>query len=532
VREALALAALLLAALGLRLSIAWDGLEDVLLRATSDDAFYYLQIAREWTGGAPPSLDGETPTNGFHPLWLWLCALAWQLAGEPVAALRVVLSLGAVFGTATTALVWATLRRLGAPAVAALLAAAFHGLHPYFAVEAVNGLESALAVFCIALLTWRFVIVARDARPLSVRQGAILGAAAGAMLLARTDTVFVWAAIGAFLAARAARSGGWAGVAAAAGVSALLLAPWLVWSAASLGGVVQVSGYALSEPPRRAFLETHGDSLDVVLGRSAFLLRDAFLQKLFRTYFVPAGWPAWPAWLGALAAAGALLFALPEPERRRARRRLALLAVPGAGIVLALAWHAGVRWWLREWYFAPAGWLGVLLLGVALASAAECVGRVAPPRRRLAAALATGTAALAMAAVLAPGDGTRWGTQTPHRVTQLEGARWIDANLPPDARLGAFNAGILSYFSGRTVVNLDGAVNADAYAARRDGRMMDYILSRQLDYLVDWQGYLAWAGCRDHPAARCTRAESLGLPHEGFGPGPLLLVRVDLRGAQ
>ena len=73
---------------------------------------------------------------------------------------------------------------------------------------------------------------------------------------------------------------------------------------------------------------------------------------------------------------------------------------------------------------------------------------------------------------------------------------------------------------------------AGVVKARRDGRMMDYILSRQLDYLVDWQGYLAWAGCRDHPAARCTRAEALGLPHEDFGPGPLLLVRIDLRGAR
>ena len=524
--QAVALAAILAAALWLRLSIAWSDLETLLLRATSDDAFYYLQIAREWLGGAPPSLDGETPTNGFHPLWLWFCALAWQVSGEPVRALHVALTLGAGFGAATTALTWAILRRLGAPASAALLAAAFHGLHPYFAIEAANGLETSLAVFCIALVTWLFVALAdRDTAP-DFREGVALGAAAGLMLLARTDAVFVWAGIGAFLAYRALRTAAWTGVASAAGTSLLVITPWLLWSAASLGGVVQVSGYALSEPPRLEYLAAHGDSLAVVLDRSLFLLRDTFLDKLFGHYFVPSGWPVWPAWVLAAAGVLALLFAIPEPERGRARRRLGLLAIPGAGIVAALAWHAGVRWWLREWYFAPTGWLGLLVLGVALASGRELLERVAPQRRRLVVAAATAAVALVFAILLAPGDGARWGTQTPHRVTQLEGARWIRENLPAGARLGAFNAGILAYFSERTVVNLDGAVNADAYRARRDGRMMDYILSRQLDHLVDWRGYLALADCQGHATARCQTEEVLGLPHERFGPGPLLLVRV------
>lgn len=525
--QALSLIAIVAAALWLRLGIAWDDLETVLLRATSDDAYYYLQIARTWVGGGPPSLDGEVPTNGFHPLWLGLCALAWKATGEPVRALQAALTLGAAFGTATTVLTWAILRRLGVPASAALLAAALYGLHPYFATEATNGLETSVAVFTIALLTWLFVRTQQGRSTLPVRDGVALGAAAGLMLLARTDSVFIWACMGAFLAARAGRHGGWAGVASAAGVSLGVIAPWLIWSATSLGGALQVSGYALSEPPRLEYLARHGDSLAVVLDRSFFLLRDAFLHKLPASYFVPAGSPVWPAWLLFGGLALALLFALDEPERGDARRRLTLLAVPGMGIVTALAWHAGVRWWLREWYFAPAGWLGVVFLGLALGTGRELLEHVPAAYRRVAIGSATGTVALLLALLVAPGDGTRWGTVTPHRVTQFEGARWIDENLAPDARIGAFNAGILSYFSDRTVVNLDGAVNAEAYRARRDGRMMDYIVARQLDYLVDWRGYLAMAGCTGSPAAHCSSMRVLGLPHEGFGPGPLLLVRVE-----
>lgn len=525
--HALALAAILVGALWLRLSIAWSPVESLLLLATPDDAYYYLQIAREWVGGGLPSLDGETVTNGFHPLWLWLCALSWRATDEPVRALHVVLTLGALLGTATTALSYAILRRLCAPKSAALLAAAFHGLHPYFAREAANGLETALAVFCIALLTWLFVGAAREPRPLSVRAGAGLGLAAGAMLLARTDSVFVWACIGAFLAMRALRRGGWSGVAVAAATSLAVLIPWLVWSATRLGGIVQISGYAISELARSDYLAGHGHGLGAVLDRSSFLLRDAFFDKLFGYYFVPAGWPKAPAWIAAGGVLLALLFVPAQPERSRARRRLGLLAVPGAGIAIGLAWHAGVRWWLREWYFGPAGWLGVLLLGLGLALGRELLDRVSDSRRRAALGLATAAVVLLFALLLAPGDGTRWGTRTPHRVTQLEGARWIADHLPEDARLGAFNAGILSYFSGRTVVNLDGVVNREAYRARREGRMPEYILSRRIDHLVDWRGYLPLADCARSRSLRCTRVASLGEPFPNFGPGPLLLVRVE-----
>ena len=68
----LALAALLAVALVLRLRVAWADLYTLILDVTSDDAYYYFQIARNLADGGGVSFDGETPTNGFHPLWLVL----------------------------------------------------------------------------------------------------------------------------------------------------------------------------------------------------------------------------------------------------------------------------------------------------------------------------------------------------------------------------------------------------------------------------------------------------------------------------
>jgi hypothetical protein len=56
--------------------------------------------------------------------------------------------------------------------------------------------------------------------------------------------------------------------------------------------------------------------------------------------------------------------------------------------------------------------------------------------------------------------------------------------------LGGWNTGIVSYFSGRTVVNLDGVVNDQAipYLRRRD--LASYMDQRHIDYLVDGEGQI------------------------------------------
>ena len=53
----------------LRLRKAWADMPTIVLEATSDDAFYYFQIARNIATGHNVTFDGETLTNGFHPLW-------------------------------------------------------------------------------------------------------------------------------------------------------------------------------------------------------------------------------------------------------------------------------------------------------------------------------------------------------------------------------------------------------------------------------------------------------------------------------
>jgi hypothetical protein len=64
-------------------------------------------------------------------------------------------------------------------------------------------------------------------------------------------------------------------------------------------------------------------------------------------------------------------------------------------------------------------------------------------------------------------------------------APWIESHTEQDAIVGGFNCGIVSYYSGRRVVNLDGVMNDAAIWAIRSRTLGDYIDSQGIEYLAD-----------------------------------------------
>src|SRR5215211_8394940 len=59
-----------------------------------DDGYYVLTIARRIGLGQGVTYDGTSLSNGFQPLWVFLCApLFWLTEGERVSGIRYVLGL-------------------------------------------------------------------------------------------------------------------------------------------------------------------------------------------------------------------------------------------------------------------------------------------------------------------------------------------------------------------------------------------------------------------------------------------------------
>ncbi len=513
------LALLAITAAGLRLAIAWGDLNTIVRDATPDDAYYYFQLARNLASGRGPSLDGETPTNGFHPLWLLCLVPVAAATSDALLALRAGLGLGALLGAANVALVHALARAAGASRSAALVAAGAYAIHPTVVLESVNGLETSLAVATQGLGAWIFVRLGAKPGPASLRACAALGLAGGLMMLARTDAVVVFAALLAGLALRERRLGG---AFAAGGVAALVVAPWLLWNLAAFGSVVQVSATAVPEALQRGFVERHGASPGTLLRRSAEVTLRDFGRAAF--FYVAPGRGALRAFYAIAPALLAVLLLVPAGPARRLRQGCARLAAPACGIVGTLLVHTAVRWWTREWYYAPLGFLGALLLALVLDHLRATAMRLARGRR-MAGAAATAAGAVALFAAFGPHQRERFGLRSVHRVNQLEAAIWLAQHTEPDARVGSFNAGILSYFGRRTVVNLDGAVNADALRARDERRLLEYVLEKRLDYVADFRSSLRGLGCAQSPLAECEPIARVGTPVPQFG-GIVQVLRV------
>ncbi len=48
----------------------------------ADDSFFYLQVGRNFALGHGSTFNGLMPTNGYHPLWMLLCAAVYRVFPE------------------------------------------------------------------------------------------------------------------------------------------------------------------------------------------------------------------------------------------------------------------------------------------------------------------------------------------------------------------------------------------------------------------------------------------------------------------
>lgn len=204
------------------------------------------------------------------------------------------------------------------------------------------------------------------------------------------------------------------------------------------------------------------------------------------------------------------------------------LAVLASGLAAMLAYHSGIRFFTRTWYFAPTGMLVALTIGLALSAierlAAGYAHRIPGAAARYATTGITTVAAVAMIAVYQPYDAMGWSGVHPHELNAYAGARWLREETPPGTRAGSFNGGIIGYFSDRTVVNLDGVVNEGAYEALRDRDVTTYVRDERLEYIVDFGAALIVAAAGP-PVVTYEEVAQVGAPGGVFGQVGILRVQ-------
>lgn len=444
----------------LPLIVTWKGLPFAL---TFDDAFYYAEIARNLAHGAGSTFDTINATNGYHPLWLGLALPVYLVGLDGVAAIRALLVVQlAMWVTTLWVVAGIAGRRLaGTPRIVPLVAAsvlAMAGVNPFVMKMVVNGLESAPVVLVAVLLLDR--VDRQDGKVLGGTQVTRLltGALLALAFLARTDAALLLVCVGvwALIEARSTRRPAGKPLAEVLVIPSLTVLAYGAINLAWFGHLTQVSGDIKRGEltPVRGLLLILAGSLAVSL--MAWLTRDRDSERPPKFWRV-AGFTAHTAWYPAF---------------------LVLLA----GYYLVLS----TQLWL--WYFAPFG-LYVLILLTLVAADLGDGARLEAPAKSAHQAVVPIAAILGLPLMLALVVQVRTFSD-PHLRSIQEANRdmgtWVSANLPEDAVLGSWDAGVVGYFADQPVMNLDGVVNSFEYRdAGEDGTRDEFLRDRHLDYFVN-----------------------------------------------
>jgi len=487
----------------------------------SDDAYYYFKVAAQFPVLGFWSFDGIHATNGVQPLWAMILSLIatvlhWLGLRDPDLLARIFVALAALLHYASALVLFRLLARTVSTGTA--IAAAGALLFPVGIVWArVWGLENSLyALLLTATISYFHLVFLPRATPASAL---CFGLLLGLTFLARLNAgflvpcillYFLWADRDRPLRRRL----GLATLAAAP--PALILALYVVSNYLFTEHYLPVSGAAKAIWARQ-YLDAAG--VETPLSR-------AFLSLLYYRFSGAVAWFLTSRALDGLWIAGsrvifredsglplercigilALFVLLPAAFGRPRewltflRARLARLApfsyVLAFGVLDAVVsvylYAYQLRYSLTRWWFVENEIvIAVIVSTLAVAFMSYLIGPYVSGERRTMIV----TAALGLYLVFHAQEMVRvfWSERVEYHDWRLSwndesysGARWLSENLPDDALVGSWNAGVLGYYAKQRVVNLDGLINSfELLPYLREKRVADYIRKEGIQYLSD-----------------------------------------------
>lgn len=169
---------------------------------------------------------------------------------------------------------------------------------------------------------------------------------------------------------------------------------------------------------------------------------------------------------------------LAELSEQQQRLGLAALLV-AIGYTAFYSGMSGIQPWYSANLLLPAFVL-LLALWYALTHGVMQWATVVPTLTFAAIASVLASSALLATYPIAPEKG-RW----PHQAAMRQAGIYLHDH-PLEGRVGAWNAGIVNYYQGGTVINLDGVVNNDIYKYAVANRLPAYLRDKHIAYVVDF----------------------------------------------
>ncbi len=452
------------------LTLALRSADEVVGRPLIDDGFYSLSVARNIAMGNGITIDGEKLTNGFQPLFTFLCSLLYlPFDGERFGPIRLLLVVHSLVQLVTALLFGLVIRDVIADpknrSLRQWLATALYISGSFVFRRHHNGLETGWALM-LYVCAWRYYQAVGIA---TLGRCAVFGSILGAAVLTRVDAAFLvvlW-----FLAGMLdKRPFGERFVRAAliSGVAFVVSLPWWSYNIWLAGSPMPTSGTSQ-------------------VGTGLYAFRVEWMVSALLQIATPSGWLG--RFENAITLAGRFVFAglvvwAGVPIIRKLRADTAGRDTPQGrtlhfGLILLVYFTVLMLWyllqfhayWFYDRYLSFGALLSFALLAVVLA---EHSNRV----RKLGLVFIAGTSSVMLLFVYLHHTNRAY-AGNPKYLHQLA---LVTKHVPADAMVTAYQSGTLGYFRER-VVNCDGKVNYDVLEYRT--RIAEYIDKIGANYWVD-----------------------------------------------
>ncbi|MGH9617475.1 MAG: hypothetical protein ACRD28_12105, partial [Acidobacteriaceae bacterium] len=152
----------------------------------ADDSFFYLQVGRNFALGHGSTFNRLMPTNGYHPIWMLLCAAVYRVFPNRIIGFHLIAALIVLLNILVLLAAAKLLRNLRAPAWVAwtILVPFLFGLQ--------LGTESSLSA---AMLAGTLLALYSFLKHPGWRRGLVFNLLAAFAVLSRLDSIFVIACL-------------------------------------------------------------------------------------------------------------------------------------------------------------------------------------------------------------------------------------------------------------------------------------------------------------------------------------------------
>lgn len=448
--------------------------------AIPDDAYLSLDIARNFAAGKW-FFYGDSHTSGFQPLYVFIMAPVFMiLKNDLITPVYISIIISSLFGYGTIYFMYKIMRSVFEDEYSPFLSVFLFILLPVTIINTGNGLETSMAFFFFVLVF--YYVYKFDKESLTFRRLFILGLITGIAMLARIDNIMLVPGVLLWLlrngvqrtvasgqqTSKAVRKFSWGKQILYYSVCAMIIfLPYLLLQYSFTGDLFPVSGKAVHFIGRDMVVYSLGNA-------NPFELIKLALQNIYMNYSVVI----------IFALVGTLVYrvkSLSCPWFSGSLKLHSPLVLASLLLFSAYTFYLNAHWFYSR-YFFPLSLLFVVITAFIVNLLVQSFQK--PGAKK--------SVFIVLIALFLLPNLTRSGFRdfflSDYKKDGYDKiGEWVNREFPAGTTIGCVQTGAIGYFShDKSVINLDGVVNKEAYDAIQRKDLMNYIKSKNIQYFIDW----------------------------------------------